>query len=150
MKQIVLILLSLFLFSCGSNQNIQLLKKNSDLKILKYINANQLKAKKTKSGLYYIINKNGKGQKPKKNATITSYYRGSFLNGKVFQQTDFRGTTFKLEEVIAGWKEGFSHLKLGAEAIFIIPPHLAYGSKGSNQIPGETILVFEVKLLSIK
>lgn len=144
-----LFLIVLFL-SCGSKINTPNLKTTNDLEILTYLEKNKLKAQKTRSGLYYIINKEGKGKTPHRSSTITAYYKGFLLNGKVFDKSDFRGITFNLQRVIAGWKEGFTYLKSGSEATLILPSHLGYGKKGTNGIPGGAVLIFDIKLLNVQ
>lgn len=149
MKHYASLLIIALFFSCGSIINITELKTTNNVEILKYLEKNQLKAVKTNSGLYYIIHKKGRGRIPNKTSTITAYYKGALLNGKVFDKSDFRGITFNLQEVISGWKEGFTCLKSGSEATFFIPSHLAYGAKGTDRIPGGSVLIFNVKLISV-
>jgi FKBP-type peptidyl-prolyl cis-trans isomerase FkpA len=118
-----------------------------------YIKTKAPKAKKTDSGLYYFIEKEGKGPKPKNGDSIVAKYKGMFLDGKEFDNDRGKPFVFKLgaQQVIPGWDEGFALLKKGSKATFIIPSKLAYGPRGSGKaIPPYTPLVFEVELIDIK
>jgi len=121
--------------------------------IADYIKTKAPKAKKTDSGLYYIITQEGKGPKPKKGDTVYAHYKGTFLDGKAFDDDRGKPFSFKIgaQQVIPGWDEGFALLKKGSKATFIIPSKLAYGPRGSGKIiPPYTPLVFEVELTDIK
>ncbi len=106
----------------------------------------------TESGLNYKILHEGTGEKPKKGAHVAVHYKGMFLNGSVFDSSYTRNQPiqFPLGEghVIAGWDEGIQLLKVGDKARFVIPSHLAYGSRGAGGvIPPNATLMFEVELM---
>ena len=108
----------------------------------------------TESGLKYTITKNGKGESPIRGSRVRVHYIGKLLNGQLFDsslnQKPFK-FTLGVGEVIAGWDEGITLLKVGDKATFIIPPHLAYGDEEIDAlIKPNTTLVFEIKLLSFK
>lgn len=149
MKYITSIFLIVLFTSCGSRIQKPNTKIANNLEILNYLKENNLKAEKTESGLYYTIHKAGKGKFPIKKSTVRTYYKGYLLNGKVFDKTDFRGTLFKLKEVIAGLREGFSLIKSGSEATFFIPSQLAYGKNGTDGIPKNAVVIFHVKLIGV-
>jgi len=149
MKRYISISIIALFFSCGSNIIITNTKISNNLEILKHLEKNKIKAQKSSTGLYYVITKRGKGRVPHKKSKITAYYKGTFLNGRVFDKSDFRGITFNLQEVISGWQEGFTYLKSGSEATFFIPSHLAYGIHSTTRIPGGSVLIFKVKLISV-
>jgi FKBP-type peptidyl-prolyl cis-trans isomerase FkpA len=120
----------------------------------KFIKEKYPTAKKTESGMYYIITRPGTGPTPQKGQEVTAHYKGSLINGTVFDTDSGRGEAFKFplgqHRVIAGWDEGFSYLNKGAKAVLIIPSKLGYGSQGVQSIPGNATLVFEVELVDIK
>ena len=118
--------------------------------IEKYISDNNLDAKKTASGLYYVIEKEGEGKNPIVSSTVRVAYKGSFTNGKVFDQSDAEGISFPLNRVIKGWTEGIPLFKVGGEGKLLIPSNLGYGNGGTGGIPGGSVLVFDIKLLEIK
>ena len=108
----------------------------------------------TDSGLKYFILEKGDGEKPKKGDMVSVHYTGLFLDGNKFDSSVDRGTPFEFHlgagRVIKGWDEGVALLNVGGKAKFIIPPELAYGSRGAGGvIPPNATLIFEVELLGI-
>ncbi len=117
-----------------------------DRKIIEdYASAHQLNGKFTSSGLYYVIQKPGSSQHPSLSSNVTVNYKGYFLDGKVFDQ---RTASFLLYVVITGWQEGIPLIGTGGKILLIIPSKLAYGSTGTSGIPPNTVLAFEVSLIS--
>ena len=109
----------------------------------------------TKSGLAYFMIKEGEGAQAKAGNTVSVHYTGKLSDGTKFDSSYDRGQPieFPLGEgrVIPGWDEGIALLKLGGKATFIIPPNLAYGSRGAGGvIPPNSTLIFEVELINIK
>lgn len=111
----------------------------------------------TDSGLQYRIDKAGDGQKPKASNTIKVNYEGSTLDGTVFDSSFKRNApvSFKLDEVITGWVEGFQLFPVGTKATMWIPADLAYGRRELGRrgtslyiAPGST-LKFTVEFLEI-
>ncbi|MEO9571299.1 MAG: FKBP-type peptidyl-prolyl cis-trans isomerase [Polaribacter sp.] len=124
-------------------------KEQNEAAILQYIEDNNLTATKTESGLYYVINNEGTGAQPTNTSNVTVAYKGSFLNGTVFDESTVSGATFNLNEVIEGWTEGLQLFKEGGDGILLIPYTLGYGEYGYSSIPGYTVLAFDVKLISV-
>ena len=108
----------------------------------------------TPSGLKYQVLKKGTGTvSPKATDTVTVHYKGTLLDGTVFDSSIERGqpATFPLNVVIPGWTEGLQLMKVGDKFKFEIPPNLAYGANSpSPKIPPNSTLVFEVELLGIQ
>ncbi len=107
---------------------------------------------KTADGLYFQDTPTGTGATASKGDTLTVNYTGYFTNGTSFDSSVGKvPLKFKLGagQVIAGWEEGLAGMKVGGTRKLVIPPALGYGSSGSGSIPGNTILVFTVQLLSI-
>ncbi len=79
------------------------------------------------------------------------HYHGTLLNGKVFDSSVERGepVEFALNRVIPGWTEGVQLMPVGSKYRFHIPANLAYGPEGRPGIPPNSLLIFEVELLSI-
>ena len=103
------------------------------------------------SGVQYKIMKEGTGAFPQESDTVTVHYKGTLLDGTVFDSSIDRGepVTFPLNQVIKGWTEGMQKCKLGGKIQLFIPSELAYGDKTTGPIPGGSALIFEVELLKI-
>jgi FKBP-type peptidyl-prolyl cis-trans isomerase FklB len=108
--------------------------------------------KTTASGLQYEVIKEGNGVKPVASDSVTCNYKGTLLNGTVFDNSYERGqpVTFALTNVIPGWTEGLQLMSVGAKYKFYIPYTLGYGAGGYASIPGGAALIFEVDLLDVK
>jgi peptidyl-prolyl cis-trans isomerase A (cyclophilin A) len=105
-------------------------------------------------GLYYKIISKSKGIKPSKGKNVEVHYKGMLLDNTVFDSSYSRNEPIAFQigvgQVIKGWDIGISLLSEGEEAVFVIPPDLAYGSAGAGGvIPPNSILIFEVKLLNV-
>lgn len=106
----------------------------------------------TKSGLQYIILKEGTGKQPKATDTVQCHYEGMLTNGTVFDSSIQRGepAAFGLQQVIAGWTEGLQLMKEGAKFRFFIPYMLGYGARGAGaSIPPYAALIFDVELIKV-
>jgi FKBP-type peptidyl-prolyl cis-trans isomerase FkpA len=148
MKYKLLLFLSIFIFiSCSKNDSN--FEPQTEADILQYIENNNLNATKSNSGLYYIINNEGSGTRPTSSSNVTVAYKGYFLNGNVFDQSNSSGISFGLNQVISGWTEGMQLFKEGGEGVLIVPSNLGYGSNGRSGIPGGAVLVFDIKLISV-
>ncbi len=105
--------------------------------------------KTTASGLQYKVVKEGTGAKPGPNDTFTAHYKGTLVNGEVFDQSKPEAPlTLGVGQVIPGWTEGLQLMPVGSKYIFWIPSELGYGERGAGaKIPPNSVLVFEVELL---
>ena len=115
---------------------------------LRYWNEIKRDAIETESGLQYKALITGKGRKPKSHSKVKVHYRGLLLNGVTFDSSfsEDEPVSLSLKSVIKGWKEGIQLMPTGSVFVFLIPPELAYGTKGSGLIPPNATLIFEVEL----
>lgn len=109
---------------------------------------------KTPSGLMYQIISKGKGKKVVSGNEVKVNYKGSLLNGTVFDETKSDRPPFTFivgaGQVIKGWDEGLQLMSEGDVMQLIIPSDLGYGDDGTGPIPPHATLVFEIKLLEVK
>jgi len=96
----------------------------------------------------------GSGTEAKSGNRVTVHYTGTLTNGKKFDSSHDHGEPFAFKlgagQVIRGWDDGVAGMKIGGLRKLTIPPHLAYGVRGSPPvIPGNATLVFEVELLEV-
>lgn len=109
---------------------------------------------KTASGLRYIIKKEGTGEPPKPGKTIIAHYTGRLLEtNRQFDSSHDRGEPIRFRvgtgQVIPGWDEAMLTMKKGEKRILILPPELAYGSRGvARVIPPDAWLLFDVELIN--
>lgn len=154
MKHLLSILLVFTLFSCLSPEDDAYTPPKdytaeNEKEITDYITKNNLTAQRTSTGLYYVINEPGEGTQPTAASNVTVVYKGYFTNGNIFDQSKPEGYTTALNEVIKGWTEGIPYFKTGGSGILLIPSHLGYGPYNNRGIPGGSVLVFDVKLISV-
>ena len=110
-------------------------------------NARKPGVKSTASGLQYRVLSSGKGKHPRATDQVTVNYRGSLIDGTVFDASERHGgpATFPLNRVIKGWTEGLQLMTVGEKRRLWVPEGLAY--KGEQEPRG--MLVFDVELLAI-
>ena len=103
------------------------------------------------SGLQYKILTEGTGSRPKASDTVICEYRGTLINGEVFESSDKDPSTVVVSDAIPGWAEALQLMPVGSKWQLSIPPDLAYGAvgKGSDVDPNATILL-EVELIAIQ
>lgn len=110
---------------------------------------------KTASGLRYKMIQQGNGASAQKGKKVSVHYAGSLEDGTVFDSSYKRKQpiefTLGVGQVIEGWDEGISLLKVGDKARFVIPSFLGYGSRGAGGvIPPDATLIFDVELMDVK
>jgi len=108
----------------------------------------------TASGLQYVVLNEGTGATPKTGQTVVVHYTGTLEDGTKFDSSRDRGQPFSFKlgvgQVIKGWDEGLSTMKVGDRRQLTIPPELGYGARGAGgTIPPNATLIFDVELLKI-
>ncbi len=98
--------------------------------------------------LYREITK-GKGAKPTPKGYVLVRYKGSLINGKVFDASQ-RATHFKLNELILGWRNALTQMQVGARWEVVIPFNLGYGSRSAGAIKPYSTLIFDIQLLGVE
>jgi FKBP-type peptidyl-prolyl cis-trans isomerase len=107
----------------------------------------------TASGLQYEILSRGPegGKMPKATSKVRVNYKGSKLDGSVFDASEKHGgpAEFPLDGVIKGWTEGLQLMREGDKFRFTIPSELAYGEQGPPAIGANQILIFDVEMIAV-
>ena len=118
-----------------------------------FLAANKAKpgVRTTPSGLQYQVLREGSGPTPQPTDKVRVNYKGTLLDGTVFDGSYDRGepVEFALNQVIPGWTEGVALMPVNSKYKFWIPANLAYGPNGQPPIGPNSTLVFEVELLGI-
>jgi FKBP-type peptidyl-prolyl cis-trans isomerase len=117
-------------------------------------NAKKKSVKTTTSGLQYEILDQGAGAKPDGDSLVNVYYKGTLIDGTVFdantRENEGEPIEIPLYGVIPGWSEGVQLIGIGGRIKLFIPPDLGYGSEDAGDtIPANSVLIFEVELVSI-
>ena len=133
-----------------------------------YIKEKGLEAQKTESGLYYVIEEEGTGDRVAPGATMSVDYAGYLIDGTLFDTSiesiardnnmfnegrpyEPLPVTVGMGQVIPGWDEGLLLLKKGSKGKFLIPSPLAYGENGAGaMIPANSVLVFDVDVADVQ
>lgn len=104
------------------------------------------------SEMQYLVITNGSGPTPSASDTVSVNYRGTLLDGTEFDSSYKRGqpAKFPLTGVIKGWTEALKMMSIGSKWKLFIPADLAYGESGRPGIPPNSVLIFEVELLSVE
>ena len=106
----------------------------------------------TESGLQYKVIEEGKGASPTEDKSVEVNYKGTLVDGTVFDSSYDRGqsATFPLNGVIPGFTEGLKLMKEGGKYVLYIPSDLAYGVQAPPTIGSNQTLIFEVELIAVK
>lgn len=105
------------------------------------------------SGIQYKIITQGNGVKPLVEDTVVAHYKGTTLDGSVFDESYSRGEplVYPLSQLVAGWQQTVVLMPVGSKWQLFIPSEYAYGERGSGpNIPGGATLIFELELLDVK
>lgn len=105
-----------------------------------------------RGGVLYEVIEEGTGTfSPQARSIVTCHYKGQLINGKVFDNTFDRECpeAFRVNDLIVGFQIALIHMHVGDYWRIYIPSERGYGSKPTGGIPGNSTLVFEIKLISI-
>ena len=103
-------------------------------------------------GVLVKILKSGDGDRcPRAGNVVTVNYKGSFINGRVFDSSYERGypEAFRLSDLIVGWQIALTQMKVGDHWIVYIPWEVGYGSRANGPILAYSTLIFEMELVAI-
>jgi FKBP-type peptidyl-prolyl cis-trans isomerase len=156
-KVLVLLVLTSVIFSCEKQEIYSPYAQLEEdvLKIDKYLEENNITAVQTRSGLRYVIEKEGLGDVPQRGNTLKVHYTGTLLDSTKFDSSYDRGDPLEyihgVGKVIQGWDEGMAYIGEHGKIILYVPSVLAYGRQGAGNLigPNEN-LIFYVELLSVQ
>ena len=153
MRRIIFVLTllpALFLSSCSKEEGVNQTEIDQEL-ILEYLVENNIDAEEHESGLFYQVTREGNGEKPNLQHTVTVKYKGYLLNGNVFDQTKGDDTiSFPLGNLIPGWQIGIPLIDKGGAATLFVPSALGYGQQGVGSIPPNSVLIFDIDLVDFQ
>lgn len=122
--------------------------QTDSLLIVDYINTtDSIAVYDSTSGIFYHIIDQGTENGPNSYSTIKIKYKGMLLDGTIFDQTDDE-TSFYLRNLIVGWQVGLPLIGEGGKIILYLPSYYGYGTSEQSNIPANSVLVFEIELIS--
>ncbi len=109
---------------------------------------------KSATGLAWKVLAEGAGDAVARGDFASVHYSGWLADRTLFDSSRMRGDPFQVQvgagQVIPGWDEGLSGMKVGEKRLLVIPPQLGYGEEGAEgAIPPDATLVFEVEVVSV-
>ena len=109
--------------------------------------------KELRGGVLYEVLASGNGEgEVKPRSIVTCHYKGSLINGKVFDSTFGSScpAAFRANELISGFQIALMSMHIGDHWRVYIPSDMGYGSRGAGRdIPGNSTLIFEIQLIAI-
>jgi FKBP-type peptidyl-prolyl cis-trans isomerase FkpA len=123
--------------------------------IVDYLQKNGINnAKRTNTGLYYVVSQLGEGDTLTTGKKVGVHYLGKLLDGTKFDSSYDRGQpldfAYNTGSMIKGFDEGVGFIKKGGKATLYIPSHLGYGERAAGTIPPFSVLIFEIELMTIE
>lgn len=147
-----LFILSFLLFgfiSCNKEDKVAEQSATDKGLIETYVADNNLSGTFNASDLWYDVENQGGGVQAYTGATVKVVYTGYLLNGTQFDESPTGGSTFSLNNVIAGWQQGIPKFKEGGNGKLIIPSALGYGTQSVGSIPENSVLIFDIELIDV-
>lgn len=146
-------LLFMYFSACSKHETgcMPVKPETEEPQIAAYAAKDSIHAAKHSSGIYYEIINPGSGETPTRNSAITVKYTGKLLNETIFDQgSNESKEPWALNSLIEGWQIGIPLIKKGGRIKLIIPSAYAYGCNGSNPIPPNSVLFFDISLIDVK
>lgn len=157
MKKIAVFTLGcvLFLLSCNkkndscSYDSCAIKAPDSEITTLQnYLTSNSITATMHCSGVFYSVQSEGTSRNPTACSNISVKYKGMLTNGTVFDET-VNPVSFNLGMLVPAWRNVLPLIKGGGRIILYVPPTLGYGNQANGPIPANSILIFEVDLVTV-
>ncbi len=118
--------------------------------IINYAATNGISATAHSSGLYYQVTLPGSGPSPTSGSKVFIKYTGKLLNGTVFDTQTTNPVSYGLNGMIQGFQIGLPLIQKGGKIKLIVPSSLGYGCNGFGNVPGNSVLFFDVELTDVQ
>ncbi len=136
-----------------ANQQSEYISQTMKQRNAEYLaeNAKKSGVKTTASGLQYRVITQGTGAVASDTTSVDVHYEGRLIDGTVFDSSYQRGkpATFTPKQVIKGWTEALQMMPEGSTWELTIPYNLAYGERGTQNIPPFSTLIFKVEVVKV-
>ena len=163
MKKLSILLITLLIAFAGCKKDKVDQGAIDNKIILAYIQANNLTAKATGDGLYYVVTTPGDATRPLITSTVDVKYRGFLMNGTVkgsqfdaSYELSEQPVQFSMSGLIKGFSEGLKQFGKGGKGTLFIPSTLGYGSTATGvegrpgYLPANSILIFDIELTNFQ
>jgi len=152
---VFLVVALISMLSCGGDEYIYDWQEQyaKDLEAIDaYLAEHDIEARKSSSGLRYVIHDFGTGGPPLNGQNVIVHYEGWLIDGTVFDSSYDRGepSEFQVGTLVQGFNEGLSYIGEGGSISLYMPSKLGYGTKSKGDVPENSIMFFDVKLINIK
>lgn len=137
--------------SCGATLSTAVAPASEIAAVQAYITNNNITATQHSSGLFYSISAPGTGTVALTACSaVTVKYTGRLTDGNIFDSSLPNSITFALGNLISGWQIGIPLIKTGGSITLYLPPSLGYGSRATQSIPANSILIFNIELVNVQ
>jgi len=131
------------LFSCKDDE-----APDPDLVIADYVASEGLNITTTASGLRYEFQEEGTGDLPVSNSIMSITFTGKLTDGSIFAAATTPVEAY-ITNQIAGLQEGLRLMRSGSKATFIMPPDIALGEIALEDIPANSVVIYEIEVDAI-
>ncbi len=136
--------LVLIISSCTGYSNKE--KEKFDQELKAFMKKENLKLSKSSSGVYYKVATKGSGRVIRYNDKIRVMYKGKLMDGTIFDEKN-SPIEFNLKNLVPAWKEVLVGKNTGSVFYIATPPQMGYGSQDNGEIPPNSCLYFEIKVM---
>lgn len=133
------------------------MEMNEQITLQNYLLSNNISDSSYADGIYFLPAAKGKGRLIEIGNTVVIHYKGSFLDGKVFDSTYDRKQSFEFkigddDQVIDGIEKSLFRMRKGAKSKIIVPSQFAFGDSGSSTriVPPFTTVIYEIEVVKLK
>ncbi|MFK7953799.1 MAG: FKBP-type peptidyl-prolyl cis-trans isomerase [Ekhidna sp.] len=154
-KNILISFISILVFStsCSKDDSLTSVTFEKQLeiditRIEEYLDANNIEAEIHDSGIRFVTIQEGSGRNPISSNNVEVKYKGTLLNGTVFDE-NADGITFPLSSLISAWQIMIPEMNEGGKMTIYAPSVYCYGPRSQGSIPAFSSLIFEIELVSI-
>jgi FKBP-type peptidyl-prolyl cis-trans isomerase FkpA len=119
--------------------------------LISFAKANGIAPLQDTIGLYYQIVSQGTGTSPVLTSRISVTYKGTLLDGTVFDSTGTTPRSFTLDSLIPAWQMTLPRIQTGGRIKLLVPSAYGYGCVGaSTAVPPNTPIYFDITLLGVQ
>ena len=134
--------------SCTLPESTVVASSSEIATIQNFLTTHGLTALQHSSGFFYSISDGGNGDTPTLCSNVGVTYKGTLLNGSIFDQSTSM-VSFPLANLIVGWQKGIPLVRTGGKITLYVPPSMGYGNTAISGIPANSTLIFEITLVSV-